>query len=93
MQNQAIRAYWDIFRGRLSCGSRNVFEFKRHHANTARKLSDGIEVLIAGVHFEISDLTRRRVALWRKCMDTISHAAGSYCEHPAQLAAAEHADG
>ena len=78
--------------GRGRRGRRHVLELERDDVDAGGELADPVEIVVRRLHFDVGDLPGRRVVLGRERVHAIAEAPGGHREHPAKLAAAEHAN-
>jgi hypothetical protein len=78
---------------RFDTGGRHVFKLYCDRLNPTGEAAHGVKIVVRGSNFDIGNLPGRRIGLRGKRMDAIAHLARGDGEHPAQLAAAENADG
>src|SRR4051812_870680 len=81
----------DLFGGRRR-RRRHVLELERDDVDFLGKGADRLDVVVRRDHFDVGDLARRRVVVWRERVDAVAEPARRHGKHATELAAAEHAD-
>src|SRR3712207_240793 len=72
---------------------RDVLELQGDDVHLAGEPARGVEVLVGRAPLAVGDAACRSVPLGGEDVDRVAHPAGGDDQHPAQLAASEHADG
>ncbi len=93
VENRAGRPHRNHFIDRLHRRGVDVLEFEGHDVDLAREVPDRIEILVRGGDLHIGQMAGRGVLTGGECVDAIAHLPGGDGEHPAELPAAEDADG